>query len=173
MVKQASLEAEGRATTEQESFEAFFEAHHARLYGTLCLVTSDRAEAEDVMQEAFLKVWERWERVRAHPDPGGYLYLTAFNLFRSRLRRAVRATRRVLAGSSPDDPFAEVNARESLAAGLRTLTPRQRAAIVLLDLLDFSSEEAGQALGVRPVTVRVLASQGRAALRDTIGRDDD
>jgi DNA-directed RNA polymerase specialized sigma24 family protein len=44
---------------------------------------------------------------------------------------------------------------------------------VLLDLLDFSSEEAGRALGVRPVTVRVLASQGRAALRDTIGRDDD
>jgi RNA polymerase sigma-70 factor (ECF subfamily) len=171
-VKQASLKAEGRATTEPESFVAFFEAHHARLYGTLCLVTTDRAEAEDVMQEAFLKLWERWDRVRAHPDPGGYLYLTAFNLFRSRLRRTTRAARRALTGS-PTDPLAEVDARESLAAGLRALTPRQRAAIVLLDLLDFSSEEAGRALGVRPVTVRVLASQGRATLRDTIGRDDD
>jgi RNA polymerase sigma-70 factor, ECF subfamily len=172
-VKQASLEAEDRATSETESFEAFFEAHHARLYGTLCLVTSDRAEAEDVMQEAFLKLWERWDRVRAHPDPRGYLYLTAFNLFRSRLRRIARAARRGVARPLSDDPLAEVDARESLAAGLRGLTPRQRAAIVLLDLLDFSSEEAGRALRVRPVTVRVLASQGRAALRDTIGRDDD
>jgi RNA polymerase sigma-70 factor (ECF subfamily) len=167
------LEAEGRIASEVRSFEEFFEAHHARLYGTLCLVTSDRAEAEDIMQEAFLKLWERWDRVRAHPDPGGYLYLTAFNLFRSRLRRIARATRRVVARPVSDDALAQVEARESLAAGLRALTPRQRAAIVLLDLLDFSSEEAGRALGVRPVTVRVLASQGRAALRDTIGRDDD
>jgi RNA polymerase sigma-70 factor (ECF subfamily) len=166
-------ETEAREVNQPGRFEEFFEAHHARLYGTLCLVTSDRTEAEDVMQEAFVKLWERWDRVRAHPDPGGYLYLTAFNLFRSRLRRAGRAARRVFAGHSSPDPLAEVDARESLASGLRALTPRQRAAIVLLDLLDFSSEEAGRALGVRPVTVRVLASQGRAALRDTIGRDDD
>jgi RNA polymerase sigma-70 factor (ECF subfamily) len=166
-------ETEAREVNQPGRFEEFFEAHHARLYGTLCLVTSDRTEAEDVMQEAFVKLWERWDRVRAHPDPGGYLYLTAFNLFRSRLRRAARAARRVLAGHGSRDPLAEVDARESLAVGLRALTSRQRAAIVLLDLLDFSSEEAGRALGVRPVTVRVLASQGRAALRDTIGRDDD
>jgi RNA polymerase sigma-70 factor, ECF subfamily len=171
-MRQAAIETEDLAVDQAGGFEAFFEAHHARLYGTLCLVTSDRAEAEDIMQEAFLKLWERWDRVRAHPDPGGYLYLTAFNLFRSRLRRAGRAARRVLAGHSRD-PLAEVDARESLAAGLRGLTPRQRAAIVLLELLDFSSEEAARALGVRPVTVRVLASQGRAALRETIGRDDD
>jgi RNA polymerase sigma-70 factor, ECF subfamily len=166
-------EAEAREVSQAGRFEEFFEAHHARLYGTLCLVTGDRAEAEDIMQEAFLKLWERWDRVRAHPDPGGYLYLTAFNLFRSRIRRAGRAARRVLAGPASHDPLAEIDARESLAVGLRSLTPRQRAAIVLLDLLDFSSEEAGRALGVRPVTVRVLASQGRATLRDTIGRDHD
>jgi RNA polymerase sigma-70 factor (ECF subfamily) len=171
-MRQAAVETEDLAVEQAGGFEAFFEAHYARLFGTLCLVTSDRAEAEDIMQEAFLKLWERWDRVRVHPDPGGYLYLTAFNLFRSRLRRAARAARRAITGFAPD-PLAEVDARESLAAGLRALTPRQRAAIVLLDLLDFSSEEAGRALGVRPVTVRVLASQGRAALRDTIGRDDD
>jgi RNA polymerase sigma-70 factor, ECF subfamily len=172
-MRQAAVETEDLAVERAGGFEAFFEAHHARLYGTLCLVTSDRAEAEDVMQEAFLKLWERWDRVRAHPDPRGYLYLTAFNLFRSRLRRIARATRRIVARPVSDDALAQVEARESLAVGLRSLTPRQRAAIVLLDLLDFSSEEAARALGVRPVTVRVLASQGRAALRDTIGRDDD
>ena len=172
-MRRAAVETEDLAVERAGGFEAFFEAHHARLFGTLCLVTGDRAEAEDVMQEAFLKLWERWDRVQAHPDPGGYLYLTAFNLFRSRLRRIARAVRHVVVRPASEDPLAEVDARESLVAGLRALTPRQRAAIVLLDLLDFSSEEAGRALGVRPVTVRVLASQGRAALRDTIGRDDD
>jgi RNA polymerase sigma-70 factor, ECF subfamily len=172
-MRQAAVETEDLAVEQAGGFEAFFQAHHARLYGTLCLVTSDRSEAEDVMQEAFLKVWERWDRVRTHPDPGGYLYLTAFNVFRSRLRGARRAARRVFTRQASGDPLAEVDARESLAAGLRALTARQRAAVVLLDLLDFSSEEAARALGVRPVTVRVLASQGRAALRDTIGRDDD
>ena len=172
-MKEVVTYAEDRTAGHADSFKEFFEAHHARLYGTLCLVTSNRAEAEDIMQEAFLKLWERWDRVRKHPDPGGYLYLTAFNLFRSRLRRIARAAQRVVVRPASEDPLAQVDARESLAAGLRALTPRQRAAIVLLDLLDFSSEEAARALGVRPVTVRVLASQGRAALRDTIGRDHD
>jgi DNA-directed RNA polymerase specialized sigma24 family protein len=45
------------------------------------------------------------------------------------------------------------------------LTPRQRAALVLTEIFDFSSEQAAGILGIRPATVRVLASQGRAALR--------
>jgi DNA-directed RNA polymerase specialized sigma24 family protein len=44
---------------------------------------------------------------------------------------------------------------------------------VLTDLLGFNSEEAGRALGIKPVTVRVLASQGRAAMRRTLERSDD
>src|SRR5439155_18445934 len=71
------------------SFEAFFDAEHVKLFGTLCVVTGDVAEAEDLMQEAFVRVWERWERVSRHPDPAGYLYRTAFNIQRNRYRRAV------------------------------------------------------------------------------------
>lgn len=76
----------GEAGERTEGFEDFYEIEHARLFGTLCLVTGDRAEA-DVMQEAFVRVWERWDRVSALADPAGYLYRTAFNVFRSRLRR--------------------------------------------------------------------------------------
>ena len=46
-----------------EGFEAFFEAHRRRLYGALTLVTGNRFEAEEIMQDAFLRVWERWDRV--------------------------------------------------------------------------------------------------------------
>jgi RNA polymerase sigma-70 factor (ECF subfamily) len=147
------------------SFETFFDTERARLFGTLCLVTGDRAEAEELMQEAFVRVWERWDEVCAHPDPSRYLYRTAFNVFRDRARRALRSVRRLVAPAPTEDAFAKVDEREVLLEALRTLTSRQRAALVLTELLDLTSEDAAELLHVRPVTVRVLASQGRAALK--------
>jgi DNA-directed RNA polymerase specialized sigma24 family protein len=58
-----------------------------------------------------------------------------------------------------------VERREDLYANLRRLTPRQRAAIVLTELLDIDAKAAGKVLGVRAETVRSLASQGRASIR--------
>jgi RNA polymerase sigma-70 factor (ECF subfamily) len=143
------------------------------LFRTLCLVTADRGEAEELMQEAFVRVWERWDRVSAHPDPSGYLYRTAFNVFRDRRRRSLRAIRHLVSPASTEDAFAVVDEREAMFDALRTLTPRQRAALVLTELLDLSSEEAAALLKVRPVSVRVLASQGRSALKRQLERRDD
>src|SRR5215216_5173065 len=75
-------------TDEPRSFEEFFGAEHVRLFGTLCLVTGDRHEAEEIMQDAFLLLWERWNRVARIEDPSGYLFRTAMNVFRNRYRRA-------------------------------------------------------------------------------------
>jgi RNA polymerase sigma-70 factor, ECF subfamily len=155
------------------SFEVFFDTERARLFGTLCLVTGDRGEAEELMQEAFVRVWERWDQVRAHPDPSGYLYRTAFNVYRDRSRRALHAVRRLIAPAPTDDAFARIDEREDLLVALRTLSPRQRAALVLTELLELSSTEAAKLLKVRPVTIRVLASQGRAALRHELEGFDD
>jgi RNA polymerase sigma-70 factor (ECF subfamily) len=160
-----------RARTDADGepdFEEFFEATHRRLFGTLCLVTGDRAEAEEIVQDAYLRVWERWHRVRRSDDPAAYLFRTAFNLFKNRIRRAARAARRVMGGATPVDPFAQIEEREDLMTALRTLTPRQRAAVVLTDLLDYPSQEAGAILGVRASTVRVLAAQARAAMRPSL-----
>ena len=109
------------------TFEELFQLEHARLFGTLCLATGDRWEAEELMQESFLKVWERWDRVRGHPDPAGYLYRTAFNLHRSRLRRVARAARRTVAVPPRADPFSRVEERHSLFAALRTAATADRA----------------------------------------------
>lgn len=153
-------------------FEAFFNAEHARLLRALYVITVDVAEAEDVMQEAFVKVWERWERVRSMEEPIGYLYRTAMNVLRSRFRRAaVRARRWV--GAAPDqDGFGEAEARTILEPALAALTPRQREAIALTELLGYPSEEAGRLMRITGATVRVLAAQGRARLREAIGEVD-
>ena len=159
--------------SEAQSFEEFFEAESRMLFRRLCLVTGNRHEAEEVMQDAFLKVFERWPRVRAMNDPTGYLYRTAFNISKKRSRRAALAVRRVLGFANDADEFAASDARSMVADALATLTPRQRAAIVLTDLLGYSSASAGEVLGVRAVTIRVLASQGRAAMKRTLEPRDE
>jgi RNA polymerase sigma factor (sigma-70 family) len=161
---------------EEESssdFESFFRAEHRRLVKAMYLVTGDAHEAEELAQEAFLRVWERWNMVRSMDDPTGYLYRTAMNSFRSRVRRAMAAARRAVAFRESADDFARVEERDALARALGKLTRRQRAAIVLTEYLGYGSEDAGAILGVKPVTARVLASQGRAALRDALGEIDE
>jgi RNA polymerase sigma-70 factor (ECF subfamily) len=161
------------APDDTESFEAFFREHHARLFGALCIATGDGLEAEELMQEAFVRVLSRWHRVREHPDPPGYLYRTAFNLFRDRKRMAMVAARRRVGMRLPDDAFARIDEREAVIHALRGLSPRQRAAIVLLELLDMNSQEASELLGVQPSTVRTLASQARAVLRRSLEATDE
>lgn len=151
------------------SFEDFYELEHERLFGALCLITGDRYEAEDLMQEAFLKIWERWHLVQSFANPTGYLYRTALNLFRMRRRRALVAARKSLRRLFVGNELDEAESRYEIDRALARLTPRQRAAVVLTELLDFSSSEAGETLGIRAATVRKLAGQGRDALRAAIG----
>lgn len=153
-------------------FDRFFDEHRERLYRALWLVARDRSVAEEVAQDAFLKVWERWDRVRDLDDPAGYLYRTGLNLYRNRRRRAALVVRRMIHASPATDEIAAVEARDVVVRALGTLTPRERAALVLVDLLDMTSEDAAKALGVRASTVRVLAGRARAALRDRIGGED-
>jgi RNA polymerase sigma factor (sigma-70 family) len=153
-------------------FDDFFSSESEDLFRRLWLVTRDRAEAEEVMQDAFLSLFERWDRMAAVEDPKAYLYRTAFNAWNKRSRRASRALRTAFAPPRGDDVEA-ADARTVVGEALATLSPRQRAAVVLTELLGFSSEDAGRILGVRAVTARVLTSQARAAMRSYLGGPDD
>ena len=165
-----------QATAEQASepldFEDFFRGEHVRLLRALYLVTGNRQEAEELTQEAFLRVWEKWPRVSAMEDPTGYLYRTAMNAFRSRARRARVAASKVLKPGSSREAFADVENRDVVVRALASLTPRQRAALVVTELLEYSNEEAAKILDVKPETVRSLASRGRSTLRGSMNPDD-
>jgi len=157
---------EGREVAEsQASFETFFEDTHQRLFGGLCLVTGNRHEAEEVMQDAYLKVWERWEHVSLMQDPTGFLFRTSMNLVRSRYRRAILALRRTVSLAPSVDDLAAVEDRDEVVRILRPLSPAERASIVLTTMFGFTSEEAAQILGVKPATVRAHASRARAGAR--------
>jgi len=150
------------------SFEAFFEAETETLFRRLCLVTGDRAEAEEIAQDAFLKVWERWDRVAEVDDKVGYLYRVAMNVFRNRYRRSKLALRKTRDPEFGSDEFGAAEVRSGVSRGLAKLTSRQRAAIVLVDLLGYGSEEAGRMLGIRAGTVRTLVIRARKTLREEL-----
>jgi RNA polymerase sigma-70 factor (ECF subfamily) len=155
-----------------EGFEAFYDRESRLLFRRLWLVTGNRAEAEELMQDAFLRVWERWDRVSRMDDPVGYLYRTAMNLFRKRYRRALLALRRSVGRASARDDFADAEDRDTVRRVLATLPPRQRAALVLTEMLGFTPKEAADALGVKASTVRSLSHQGRESFRRVMEVDD-
>jgi RNA polymerase sigma factor (sigma-70 family) len=150
------------------SFDEFVESTNVRLFRALYLMTGSRQEAEEVMQDAFLAVWERWDRVRAMDDPTGYLFRTALNVWRKRLRRATLAARKAVSLAPKEDPFDSVDEREVVFDALRTLRPKERAAIVVTGLLGYSAEDAGPLLGMTGATVRMYTSRARAALKDVM-----
>jgi RNA polymerase sigma-70 factor, ECF subfamily len=159
------LHGEGETSATPRSFDDLFLDQHDRLYRALYFITGSSADAEELMQDAFLKLWERWDRIHAIDDPVGYLFRVAMNGFRMRARRARVAARRVVHLEAARDPFDDIELRDDVRRMLGGLPPRQRAALVLTEILGYSSEQAARILGIRPTTVRVLASQGRAALR--------
>jgi RNA polymerase sigma factor (sigma-70 family) len=153
-------------------FAAFFAEQHRGLFKALYFVTGNRADAAELMQDAFLKLWERWDMVDRIDDPTAYLFRVALNGSRMRARAARRAGRRLIPVERDRDPFDEIELRHDVRTLLLDLAPRQRAALLLLDMYGYGSEEAARIMGIRPSTVRALATQGRAVLRRTSGGTD-
>ena len=163
---EATWKGVGDVVVVEHSFEDFFELEQERLLRLLWMVTGSLQEAEDIVQDAFLRVWERWHKVSSMESPTGYLHHAAMNIFRNRYRRTQMSLHRVIGADPPADAFDSADDRISVSSALGSLTRKQRAALVLTDLLGYPADEAGRMLGVRGSTVRSLGSTARAALRD-------
>jgi RNA polymerase sigma-70 factor (ECF subfamily) len=159
--------ADGRAPTTL-SFEQFFEREQERLLRALSVITGSRREAEDLAQEAFVRIFERWDVVSEMDAPAGYLHRTAMNLFRNQYRRAKVALGRAVGLGPQQDVFKAVEDRDVAARALGTLTARQRAALVLTEALGYSGDETGELLGIKASTVWALTHQARTALQGTV-----
>ncbi len=135
------------------------------------LLTGDRALAEDLTQEAFVRVVGRFAHLRDPEAFPAYLRKTVLNLVRSHLRRQ-RLERSYLRRESqqPREEGVEydLDIREDLWQALQCLPERQRFAIVLHFYEDLSEEEAAEVLRCRPGTYRSLVSRGVKALREEV-----
>jgi RNA polymerase sigma-70 factor (ECF subfamily) len=156
------------------SFDEFYMASFGRLFTALCLVTGNRFEAEEIAQEAFVRVFERWRHIGRLTDPTGYLFQVSMNVFRDQYRRASLGLRRGLSlAPAATDDLAAVDTRDAVVRLLLELEPRQRAAVVLTALLDYTAEEAGGMLGLRASSVRSLTTRARAQLKHEVEDPDE
>lgn len=156
-----------------QSFDAFYIALFAPLFRSMLLLSGNRAEAEDLTHEAFVRVLERWESVSRMEAPNAYLFRTALNLERNRLRRALRRARRAPEDRDVEQDFSQdAIARADLLTLLRQLSREQREAVVLVDILGMTSEEAGRIASVRADAVRARLHRARAALRKGLIDDE-
>jgi RNA polymerase sigma-70 factor (ECF subfamily) len=153
-------------------FEEFFEAEHERLARALYLLTGSALEADELTQEAMVRVYERWDRVRQMGSPQGYLFRTALNLHRSRLRWLASRARQILQATPSPDPAEVVQSRDSLDRALASLPTGQRGAVVLVEWLGMDPEEAAKTLGIKPGSVRARLSRAKAALRRMLEDED-
>lgn len=144
--------------------EAFYAASYDRLVRVLTLVAGSRADAEDAVQDAFVRLIPRWTTIARYDDPEAWVRLVAFRLLTSRLRRAGRQLtllarqRRDTAASPPSSDHLDV------ARALAALPLEQRHVVVLHHLLDLPVERVAAELRVPVGTVKSRLARARAAL---------
>lgn len=155
-------------TLPRQDFGEFFSREYSRLARACLLLTGNAAEAEDLAQEAFVRVLGRWDEVASMESPDGYLFRTALNLNRKRLRGlAVRARR--LRHSVPRDELDVAEDRLDVLRAVAALPRGQREALVLVEWLDLDIREVAQILGIATASVRGRLHRARSTLRERFG----
>jgi RNA polymerase sigma-70 factor (sigma-E family) len=132
-------------------------------------LTGDRELAQDLVQDAFVRITGRFGHLRSPDAFEAYLRRTIVNLFTSHLRR-VRLERAELARERAERPIADPQPdtveRDELVGALRHLPERQRAAVVLRFYEDLSEREAAEVLRCSTSAVNSLVSRAMVSLRD-------
>ena len=143
--------------------QELYAASYRRLLGQLIGVTGSLTEAEDVVQEAFVRGLDHPRRLLGADSPEAWLRTVAVNLARSRWRRAQRLVR--LAPRLVEVPRdRDTEGQVVLLHALRKLPAGQREVIALHHLADLTVEQVAETLGLPTGTVKARLSRGRAAL---------
>jgi RNA polymerase sigma-70 factor (sigma-E family) len=146
---------------------AFCKREHARLVGVLALYCGDRDLAEELVQDALVRLCRDWEKVRDLDHPEAWLHRVALNVTNSFFRRRA-AERRARERLHPvtEMPSSERSDAELLDA-LKVLPQRQRAALLLRYYANLSTRETAQALSCPEGTVKTLVRKGIQKLRES------
>ena len=160
---------------EESRLGELFQRHSADGVRLAYLITGNRALAEDLVQDAFVRLAGRLTHLRDPDNLEPYLRRTIVNLTNAHFRRR-KVERRYLereaalpevAHAGPDS-----SERDAVWATLKSLPTRQRTAIVLRFYEDLSESQTAQAMGCPPGTVKSLVSRGMDKLRPVMRVDD-
>jgi RNA polymerase sigma-70 factor (sigma-E family) len=167
---------EGPAEQEGNRLADLYARHAADAIRLAYMMTGDRSLAEDLVQDAFVKLAGRLAHLRDPDAFDAYLRRTVVNLANSSFRRR-RIERAYLTRTAAEPPAVgdatDADRRSELWADLQRLPVRQRTVIVLRIYEDLPERRVAEILGCRPGTVRSLLSRGLAQLRIHVRSDDE
>lgn len=150
-------------------FADCYYASYGRLAAQLNAYLGDAAAAEDVVQEAFLRAWQRWNKISDYQDPVAWIRRVAWNLATSRWRRIAREARLARHYRGVDVVEATGPENVALVAALRKLHPNHRRVIVLHYLADMPVAEIAAEINAPRGTVLSWLHRGRADLAVELG----
>jgi RNA polymerase sigma-70 factor, ECF subfamily len=149
-----------------DAFDAFYVGSRQRTLRTVYAMTGDLGDAQDLVQEAYARAWQRWSTVSAYEDPEAWVRTVAWRLAASRLRKARNGVAALLRhGPSGSAPGPEPDSLDLIAA-LKKLPDAQRRAIVLHHLGGLSVGDVARETGAPEGTVKARLARGRAALAE-------
>lgn len=164
---------------------ALFEAHADRVYRLALGLLREPAWAEDVVQETFLKALTHLDRFEGRSSLGTWLYRVAYNGCMDRLRRRredplppdepdpddllVPLPEALIEWDmTPEEVLADAEARAQLDDAIGELPESLRAAFILRDIEELTTEETAEALAISPGAVKVRLHRARLALRERL-----
>ncbi|HEX4953461.1 MAG TPA: RNA polymerase sigma factor [Thermoanaerobaculia bacterium] len=165
---------------DRRAFEDLYRRHLRSVYGLACRLAGDRAEAEELTQEVFVRAWESRERFKSPEHLGHWLRRVSINTWLNRVRRRRPETllpeaEELAEGRSADGAaFAAADsaggsvARIDLERALALLPPRLRAVVLLFDLYGQSHEEIAHLLEMTPGSSKVQLHRARRRLKEVL-----
>lgn len=158
-------------SAQPKDFDSWYQQEHKRVLAAVIMVTGDdRARAEDAVNDAFVKAFERWESVGQMASPGGWVTRVAMNNAKRSLRLRARRIRKLHAESlmGVEDSHSNID----LWHAVNALPARQRQALVLRYIDDYTQERVANELGIAPGTAAAALNQARRNLRSAIAPGD-
>jgi RNA polymerase sigma-70 factor (ECF subfamily) len=154
-----------------EEFDEFYAGSWSRLVGQLYAMTGDLAEAQDVVQEAYLRAWRRREKLSTSEAPEAWVRTVAWRLAVSRWRRARSYLFALFRHGTPPDQSGPGPEHAELMAALRKIPEEQRRVVVLHYLCDLPVAEVAEQTGAPVGTVKARLARARASLARHLTED--
>jgi RNA polymerase sigma-70 factor (sigma-E family) len=150
---------------------ALYAAAYPQLVRVLALAAGGVADAEEVVQEAFIRLLPRWATVGRYDDPEAWVRMVAFRLLANQQRRARIARRLLPALVRPQQGSSPSGDRVDVSRALSVLPLNQRQVVVLHYLLDLPVEQVAAELGIPTGTVKSRLARARVALTPLLGME--
>lgn len=148
---------------DDQALRALYQRHRVRLYSMAARLTGNRSDAEDVVQETFVKAWRSLSAFRGEASFGTWLYRIALNLCRDLHRRRRPIEPEVESATPPAST--DGIARRHLAQALSELSHGYREVLVLHDVMELNHSEIAEILGVDIGTSKSQLHKARAKMR--------